>query len=61
MHEVQITDDDTEPVILEKLRDAADLASDQDQGTFFTNERGKRIFAIVPVEFAERALARDAL
>lgn len=57
--EEQITDDDTEPVILDKLRNAADLASDQDQGTFFTNQRGQRLFAVTPIEFAQIALARE--
>jgi hypothetical protein len=56
VNEVAVTDDDTEPVILETLRDAADLASDQDQVTFVTDGRGKRLFAVVPVEFAQRAL-----
>lgn len=56
VNEVTVTDDDTEPVILETLRDAADLASDQDQVTFVTDARGKRLFAVVPVEFAQRGL-----
>jgi hypothetical protein len=58
-HEEQITDDDTEPIVLEKLQNAADLASDQGQGTFFTDQRGKRLFAVSPVDFAEHALTLE--
>lgn len=59
LHEETILDDDTEPIILEKLRNAADLASDQGRGTFIANERGQRLFAVVPVDFAEHALAQE--
>jgi hypothetical protein len=41
------------------LADAVDLASDQGQVTFLLDERGRRIAAVVPVEFAERALALE--
>jgi hypothetical protein len=37
---------------IDKINDAIDLASDQDQMTWLT-ENGKRIAAIVPVEVAE--------
>jgi hypothetical protein len=37
------------------LQDAIDLASDQDEGTWLTQD-GKRIAAIVPVDMAEYAL-----
>jgi hypothetical protein len=58
-HVEQIDDDDTEPVLLEKLRDAADFASGQGQITFFTDERGKRLFAVAPIDFTDDALARE--
>jgi hypothetical protein len=45
----------------EILMDAGDLASDQDQGTFILDGHGKPVFAIVPVEFAERALTQERL
>ena len=43
------------------LMDAGDLASDHDQVTFITGPDGKRLFAVVPVEFAEHTLEREAL
>jgi hypothetical protein len=43
------------------LMEAGDPASDQDQITFITDAAGKRLFAVVPVEFAERALSREML
>lgn len=41
------------------LVDAVDAASDQDRITFLTDGGGKRIAAVVPVEFAERALSLE--
>jgi hypothetical protein len=55
-NEVQITGDDTDLTMLEKYQDAADLATDQNQATFFVNEKGKRLFAVVPVETADNGL-----
>ena len=37
----------------ERIADAIDLASDQDQMTWLTDATGKRIAAIVPVDVAE--------
>jgi hypothetical protein len=40
------------------LQDAIDLASDQDQATYLTDDNGKVIAAIVPVDQAERGEVR---
>jgi hypothetical protein len=40
-------------MFLDRLRDAIDLASDQDRMTWLTSG-GKRVAAIVPVDVAER-------
>jgi hypothetical protein len=61
VNEAQVTNGDEAKDVYDTLMNALDLASDQDQVTFITDERGKRIAAVVPVEFAERALARESL
>jgi hypothetical protein len=59
INEAQIREDHYDEDILEIYENAGVLASDQDQVTFITDSEGKRVFAIVPVEFAEHALDRE--
>jgi hypothetical protein len=59
INEAQIREGHYNEDILEIYENARVLASDQDQVTFITNDEGKRVFAIVPVEFAQHALDRE--